>query len=687
MKKTKKTILALAAIVVSCFAAAGLGCGSSAELELKTYNYAYLPEVYLNREFDAISVLEKTEDGVKYGLSEAFYLDNTLERIEIPFSGTKFTHSEPYNVYITIYGEKGGKKAECELVLKYAIETSEIQSKFIDSWNDTGVTKVMTADKKYMYQDEKSEVMVSYNGYSNPIEGDGVNIGGPDKAEGYSVTDWSNAVLTMRVYNSADYDLSIGGMFLLDGKLFGGMSRHHSPQTLVSHEWTTVRWSFKSIGIDYDIFGENVNFGVSFKVRIPDTAGLVSPYSYSFIISGLDITDYSEEKFPGLDTTKPKTDKEIFDELSGDSIDKCLVLYYTASQYGANGYPYRYFFTTLVSEIDETTFDESIEGSTSSVKYTVNASEGGKSQYFSAPICLSDIGAEGRLNDYITGKNFEKGILSFRIKNAANQDLIIKWTFEKGTELSILSPFVGEKTIPNDGAWHTVEIEIDAFNAEKLLNGDGELNICSRYKTAETDATFYIDGLDIIGEADEESGSNDVKIERLLLKKIGLSGDDNYPYRYHFGALTNEISKTEYYGESKSSIKYVMTQKPDVAPSNFGAIPLSLNKNVLDEIATMSGCADLTGSYVGFWVRNGFSKDLTIRIYCQGDVSIIDTAVKEVIVKNDGEWHYVETALSLDMINAIEKGVLLSVSAVYMTSNLGDGATFYIDDFKIYKKS
>ena len=682
MRKRIATVFIMALIAISSFVCAmACGCSNEKGLEIKVLDYAYLPDVYINQEFDALNVLEEIEDGVEYGLSEVFCLDKNLEREDIPFDGTKFTQTKPYDVLITLYAKKGKIKVEKEIELKLLVESTGIQSELISSWNDQGVVKVMTAEPEYLYQDEKGAIKVSYFGSYNP-GGDGNNIGGlkKDLAE-FSKTSWENEVLTLNIYNIADFDLEFGVMFIKDGKLFGDLPYLYNPFNLKSKQWTTLSWSFRVLGMTYNIFEEGIS--VAFKVRIPNTDGLVSPYNYSFIISGLDITDYSAEKFPNLET---RTEDEIFNDTPGDSIDKCLVNYYMPEYTPGDGYPYRYFYTTVDVSVDESILCNSSSNSKSSVKYVVNPSDDiVHSQYCTPLIALTKLGEDGRINDYVEYENLANTVVKFKVKNDAEQEVRLKWIFEHGNGLSILSNFVGEFVVPNDEEWHEVKIKINAANAEKLLTTSGALNICSVLKTSEKNASFYIDDFNIVqsDEADTPKTPEE-EIQTLLLDSIALSGYNSYPYRYHFGLLENSVSQTEYYG-SGVSIKYFMQENADYSPSQYGAVPISLNKNTLQEIAEISECSDFSSANVRFYVKNAFATALKVRIYCQEAVSITDAPLFEESVINDGGWHCIEIPIS-DVLTKLDAGCAFVISSIYTTGTLGTGAEFYIDGFEIYNK-
>lgn len=79
----------------------------------------------------------------------------------------------------------------------------------------------------------------------------------------------------------------------------------HKPITLKAGEWTTVAWSMKSFGIKSDIFEDGVS--IQIKTQIKDKSGLTAPYSYCLAMANFDLVDYSEQKFPTLDTTEPVT--------------------------------------------------------------------------------------------------------------------------------------------------------------------------------------------------------------------------------------------------------------------------------------------------------------------------------------------------------------------------------------------
>ena len=163
------------------------------------------------------------------------------------------------------------------------------------SWSTATVAREMTTESKYMYNnsDYALKVDVATTNRTN------FELGRIQSADGCSVTDWNNAVLTANVYNENNFDLVLGLQFTIgenqwnnDGLTAGSFLKEI---TVKAGEWTTVAWSFRSLGISSDIFNE----GVAIRLHSKNSA---SSYSWSLAIANLDIVDYSAEKFPELNT-------------------------------------------------------------------------------------------------------------------------------------------------------------------------------------------------------------------------------------------------------------------------------------------------------------------------------------------------------------------------------------------------
>lgn len=270
----------------------------------------YRQYVYLNKEYDVMDIVENKDDTLKYEITDLYYLDSGLEKFELEYTGTKFTQSEPFDVYVTLQASRGKKSVEAEFVVEFAIEADQTSSNFVKSWAEEGVTRIIVANKDYLYNDSTFAIKLSYVGNIQKAT-DGVALGSINAAtDDMSMTSWDNVVLTADVYNPQDYDIELGLLFVQSNNSWTNDGAFENkfymfPKTLKAKEFTTIAWSLKALGIQRDIFEEGVS--IRFKCRITNeyASKLSPPYSYSCYVNNLDITDYSETRFPGMDTELP----------------------------------------------------------------------------------------------------------------------------------------------------------------------------------------------------------------------------------------------------------------------------------------------------------------------------------------------------------------------------------------------
>ena len=193
--------------------------------------------------------------------------------------------------------------------------------------------------------------------------------------------------------------------------------------------------------------------------------------------------------------------------------------------------------------------------------------------------------------------------------------------------------------------------------------------------------TLYITDFDII------TPTNDELVRSELLHKFVKAGSDGNgaPYRYHFGLLTESVS-TEVKKETEASIKYVMTPISSSNASRYAAV-VKLLKAELTTIATIQECESFDTAYIGFWIKNDFNVDLDVKIYSASDFDINTASLSTTKVKNTDGWVYVEVSIA-SILSDLNKGNGFAISFYYGTGKaaIENGATFYMDGFKIYNK-
>lgn len=699
MKKLRGILPCLAALV---FAVCGLvACGKEGSLEIKLVDAAFREDVYVNREFDVMEIVENANDSWTYSLTECYYLDGAFERHDIETSGgTKFTPPAAFDVYCTLHAEDGrGNTGDEEFVLEVKVPTTEVQRAFIESWNDSGVVKTMTANVSELPDGVETGVKVSYTGTYNPVN-DGVALGGiDDSATDVSLSSWENAVITMKIYNPNDFDLTFGIQFSQDNEWYQGLNFATMEQfNLTAGTWTDVHWSLRRVGLNFDIWAQNIAMGL--KVRINSTDGMTEPYSYSMIICNMDIADYSAEKFPGLET---RTDEEIFEQMPGDLVDKYLYTHTIASSELVNA---NYAKTRVASEVflyadGGVAAPEGVENSASYVKYTVTPTGmyDGFSGFHAVPISFSDnavgVAMQDEFKSLLSVEDWGDAYIGFWVYNASATDLNLI------ASTSAAPDFWGGRVIavPSE-TWTYVEYSLSSdygLSSDIFAAGGYNLKVFARYYTAGVEenwqdfsGTFYVDGFDIYnkeGEPDRNADLNSYTIELDGVKK--------------------ELSTEQVREGSENSVKYSVGLY-----NGTGRIrPIYIANDVSSSLGLIGrfDVQDWSRAYVGFWVyvagpaniefnlsakavdqagTHYGHEDLGFLYYGAGPSAGVVTT--KIVAANSG-WQYVEfdlqycTGIDFNLFDGTYSsfGICIGLETVITEEQT---EVFYIDGFNIYSK-
>ncbi len=296
-------------LLFACLVSFGACISGNQELEsIQITEKTYRESVYLNKEYDVMDIVENKDDDAEYKIVELFYLDSKLDRFDMEYDGTKFTQSAPYDVYVTLRATKGGASTDVEFVVEFAIDSNATSNNFINSWADEGIVRMLVANPDYLFNGATFGIKISYVGERQTV-GNAAEIGGIYEAtDDMSKTSWDNVVLTADVYNPQEYDLELGIIFKKANEVWTNdgsfpVSYYNYPQRLKAKECTTVAWSLKALNIQRDIFAEEVSLSIKCRIADDFVNTLSAPYSYSFVLNNFDIADYSQEKFPNLNTT------------------------------------------------------------------------------------------------------------------------------------------------------------------------------------------------------------------------------------------------------------------------------------------------------------------------------------------------------------------------------------------------
>lgn len=273
-----------------------------------------------------IAVYNKNETGsyIRNGKLLARVATDSWQLIELPLENITLGDTPETDVYKFGVGIEGIVPSEGNFVYKDVVDgENTISSKHIfftdeigfvkriklngasetffnsfKGWSTATVTREITTESNYMYNNSDYALKVDVQ-TTNRFN---FELGRIQSADGCSVTDWSNAVLTADIYNENTFDLEIGLYFVStangeaawtnDGLTEGSWVQ---VKTLKAGEWTTVAWSFRALGVGSNIFDDKV------EIRL-NSRHSNSSYKWSLAISNLDIVDYSAEKFPDLTT-------------------------------------------------------------------------------------------------------------------------------------------------------------------------------------------------------------------------------------------------------------------------------------------------------------------------------------------------------------------------------------------------
>ena len=285
-----------------------------------------IPNVIIGKEYDFEPYFTKQKD-TAYAMT-ATYLDDDLNEISLEVDGFKFVQNEMSNVFVTITATKGSTTYSGEIELPIDTTADDTDFWLYDSlYAGTGMTKSINYYTQYRKgEDSLTSVKFTYKGVAkknSPISAIPF-IDWPSNSR-LTVTDWSNAVIVFDVYNSSEKNITFG--FII--KHGSGISYSFDQcQKFVCepNKWTRIEYSLKSLNLTEEFvfdpkfeLGDHIIAQVVYDGAPEANAEDSTVYSYSFFVDNMDICNYSESKFPNLDTTTYKEYEDFFtkdDQLS-----------------------------------------------------------------------------------------------------------------------------------------------------------------------------------------------------------------------------------------------------------------------------------------------------------------------------------------------------------------------------------
>ena len=573
-----------------------VGCQTKTEsLSIEFTNPVFRKDLFINREYSIDDIVEK-EDGVKYLITDCFYFDKEFNKIDIETDGKSFTQTAPYNVVLTVTASKGKSSVSESLELKINFNTTPILESFASSWQATGIIRNYSANPEYLTGNAETALAVRYMGDWN-VENDGVSLGGFSKAySSFSVTDWSNAVMVMDIYNAAEYEIEFGYQVTKDGQTYGKNNGISLVETLPAGEWSKITWSLRSIGFSENYFEKGG--AISLRSRCNDNS-FSAPYDYTLYFCNMDVVDYSAEKFPDLETRTPEEiridelnakreqQEQKYQSLTGDELDKKLSAFAEGDS--------NFVSTTIESD--------KVEGQ-SSLQYTFT-NDGVNRGYYANLTSVSNFLLDensvlyNAYKDEIT--DWSTAYVGFWVKNTSVYSLEIALRFQtaigagddkqwQGTVLKY-EWYQAKANISANTSWKYVEMSLASIaeNADNMYgNSKGQfykenvtdlkfclaVQVCGATTVGDT-ATFYIDCVNVYNKASsdptDEMLIRDDKNSEIRLQTINRDsafvkeGDTSAKFIYYHDGWNGEW----YYLTAADIDNYQLTSWENVYISFF----------------------------------------------------------------------------------------------------------------------
>ena len=451
-----------------------------------------IPNVRIGKEYDFEPYFTKQKD-TDYTMT-AVYLDDDLNEVSLDVDGFKFVQNEMSNVFVTITATKGSVTYSGEIELPIDTTADDTDFWVYDSlFAGTGMSKSLNYYTQYRNgEDSLTSVKFTYKGVAkknSPISAIPF-IDWPSNSR-LTVTDWSNAVIVFDVYNSSEKNITFG--FII--KHSSGISYSFDQcQKFVCepNKWTRIEYSLKALNLT-EKFVFNAEYDLSDHIIAQVVYGGApeaneenpKAYSYNFFVDNVDICNYSESRFPNLDTT---TYKEYEDFFTKDDALSLVV---------------NYDYENSKKTEDLYCYDKLVEYSNKSIKVVL--SENGES-------------AQAFLHSFIGGNpmgwkplDISNAVMSFYV-SVKNADTTFDLRFESDDNIFAepitidLTKTSGDGwTVENTGdGWYKVTVTVSETNAENALVRMDFIRTMRLYFTNQTatqgeESAIYLDSLTLSG--------------------------------------------------------------------------------------------------------------------------------------------------------------------------------------------
>ena len=679
--KIKNLVFVLLLSITLLCAGLTVACGKAEE---KIVLISEIESAIVTKEYDTKSIVSDS-NGYEVVLIECYYLDETMQRVDIPIvAGTKFTPTVEREVFVTLK-IKGGKVIAETTIPVEAPSTPE-QEEFIKAWNDEGVGKSLTANSDYLINGASSSIKVTYTGsLGSNISGPG--IGGFNYNEKstipFTVTDWSNAVLVMDIFNPGSENLVIYYCIIKDKATWTsdvtGMYGQQRFAVLPAGQWTKAVLSLNMIGIDFNPFVKyRGTMNISFRVG-HETLPSVKPYQWSLYLANMDITDYSQERFPDLQT---KRFDQILDEMNGEASDKDIY-----SHLLEENTDFRYIGIKTAGEIvsyaSESLSKPSADTGDYVNKYTVTAKadddEPAGKVIYSTPLYFNQNGRY-QLNAEQKNIDYEKGEISFDIYNPNEFALPVYLVGVLASYINLSQYGATAKAL----SWTTITFPLSHLSVGSTYTFAVSVG---GFRTQYQALNYYIDNV-VIREVDPPDANDAESLTHLYADSLYFTTTGAQTVATAIAYKDSGVDKPDgVTGDTLIKYDFTSTNVNDDGML-MDSTPLRYSNGTLYPFSETQRALDFSRTVLSFYVYNPNAFDFTI-YFAYAPKSYYNTANKGSIVAKAGQWTKVDVDLSKFTIT-IGETAASDKYEIYMgcgaTRYKVDSITYYIDDVTIYEK-
>ena len=503
--KRLKYVLLIFTFVFSALGFMACSCdGSDKNYQITFANEDDIPAIKLGEEYDFEPYFNK-KDGYTYEMT-ATYLDEALNEVELEVDGFTFVHSEFSDVFVTITATKGNKTVVGEVEIPIDMTYDGTDYWVVDSlYAGTGMSKTLNYLPAYRTSlASLTSVKYTYRGAAkkdSPVTVMSL-IDWPNNSR-LTVTDWSNAVVTMDVYNASEQDMTIG-LMLYHSSGISYTFDQCDKFVCEPNAWTRIEYSLKALNLTED-FIFNAEWDASDRILVQsvyegaNAGDSAATYSYNFYVDNVDICDYSQEKFPNLDTTTYKEYEDFFtkdDALSG------VV---------NNDYENKQNAEDLHST------EAMVEYSNKSIKFVLSEDGSNAQGFLHSFIGGSPVGwwpldiTDATLSLYIRTVNADD---TFTLKFESDYNV-----FANSITIDLSQESGAGWTVTQENDWYKVTIDVDQANIETALVRMDFIRTMRLYFTNETatagsESAIYLDTLKLEGwKVTEVYEGTDVELE------------------------------------------------------------------------------------------------------------------------------------------------------------------------------